>query len=180
MNRRLAITSVAGFLVATWIAPTAARAQTRLVVTGVHVGSGLSMGTGPGADGTDANVTMRRTPAFIEAEARTWIDATPDPVIGAALRVEVDGRASVALVPRAGLKRSLGASELRLFVGAPFFFAPFSLLGGEVGAALAIPLGDRFALSASFRVDVFFWGSDLPSDTAIVDLDLAVGIEVRL
>lgn len=180
MSRRPALAAAALLVGVACLAPGRGSAQARLVVTGLHVGSGLSMGTGAGGDGTDANVTLRRTPIFIEAEARTWIDATPDPVLGAALRVEVDGRASVAVVPRAALMRPLGAGELRLFVGVPFFFAPFSMLGGEAGAALAIPLGERFALSTSFRVDVFFWGSDLPSDTAIVDLDLAVGLEVRL
>ena len=156
-----------------------AEAQRRLVVTGLHVGSGLSMGTGPAGENA-GSVTLRRTPIFLEAEAHTWIDAAPDPVLGAARRLEVDGRVSVAVVPRAGLVRPLGPARLRLFAGAPFFFAPFSMLGAEVGAALAIPLGDRFALSAGLRLDVFFWGSDLPSDTALVDLDLAVGLEVRL
>ncbi len=179
MRRRgaLLVTAVLGAIA---LVPRLGRAQTRRMVTGLHVGSGLSMGTGPSGERTNANLTLRRTPIFLEAEARTWVDAAPDPVLGAALRVEVDGRVSVGIVPRAALMRHLGASEVRLFVGVPFFFAPFSLLGAEAGAALAIPLGERFALGTSIRLDVFFWGSDLPSNTAVVDLDLSVGLEVRL
>ncbi|MEM9070783.1 MAG: hypothetical protein AAGE52_19905 [Myxococcota bacterium] len=165
-------------VLATLLASVTAEAQSRRTVAGLRIGSGLSLGTSN--QGEDASLTQRRTPIYLEADVRTWIDATPDPVVGAALRVEVDGRVSAAIVPRAQLMRQVGSLEVRAMVGAPFFFAPFSLLGGEAGFELSIPLGGGWAIATGLRVDVFFWGSDLPSGTAIVAIDAVAGMELRL
>lgn len=153
-----------------------AAAQRDLSV-GLFAGSGLSLGTGGGAE--RAEVAMRRSPTFIDLEVGAWNPERPDPVLGAALRLEVDGRAAVGLVPRAGFRRSRGSVELRAAFGLPVFVAPFSLLGAEVAAGVGVPVGGGFAFVSELLVGGYFWGSDLPRGGALVKLDLRLGLEFR-
>jgi len=147
-------------------------AQRRAFAVSLSGGSGLTFGTGGSQD-----VVMQRTPIFLDAAVRAWTDEAPNPVIGGALRVEVDGRASVGIVPRVEWDQRLGSLELRPFAGVPFFFAPFSLLGIELGVGAAFPLGDSLRLVANFMVDAYVWGSDLPADSAVIMLNGTIGIE---
>ena len=157
-----------------------AEAQQRMTTVSAQAGSGLSMGTGGATVGGQSMVTMRRTPVFLEVEARTYSTSNPDPVIGAALRVELDGRASIAVVPRVQLLRCTGRIEFRAFLGAPFFFAPFSMLGAEGGGGITIPFGKHFSLGVTAMIDAFFWGSDLPDDTVLIGINGMAGVEMRL
>jgi len=157
-----------------------ADAQRRMTTVSANAGSGLSIGTGATSVAGQSMVSLRRTPVFIEVEGRTWSTSNPDPVIGAALRVEVDGRASLAVVPRVTLQRCASKIEFRVFFGAPFFFAPFSMLGAELGGGISIPLGKHFSLGVNAMVDAFFWGSDLPDDTVVIGINGMAGVEMRL
>lgn len=149
-----------------------ASAQRREFAVSLSAGSGLTLGTGGGQ-----GVVVERTPIFLDAAVRAWTDEAPNPVIGGALRFEVDGRASLGIVPRIEWAQRLGALELRPFAGVPFFFAPFSLLGVEAGLGVRMRLGDSLGLVANFLVDAYVWGSDLPADSALVMLNGTVGIE---
>ncbi len=152
-----------------------ASAQTRYMTADARTGSGVSLGTGQGGA-----VTARRTPLFVDAGIRTWTDETPDPIYGASLRLELDGRVGVGVVPHVELSRSIGPFEIRPRIGAPLFFAPYSLLGLELGATLAIPLVHRFALTAGVFAAAFFWGSDLPGNSALTMINATVGAELAL
>ncbi len=145
----------------------------------MHGGAGLAIGTGA-AIGGESRSTLRRTPIFLDIDVRTRSSAE-ELIYGAALRVEVEGRTSVAVVPRVQLSRNLGNAPTRVFIGVPFFFAPFSMLGAELGGAISIPLGKSdVSLVPSILVDVWFWGSDLPDDTVVVGLNATLGLELEL
>ncbi|NOY92529.1 MAG: hypothetical protein GXP55_15150 [Deltaproteobacteria bacterium] len=171
MKRRVLCLSLFACALVLCVAPPA-QAQRRAFAVGLNVGSGLTLGTGGSQD-----TVMERTPIFLDAVLRSWSDEAPNPVFGAALRLEVDGRVSVGIVPRIEWDQRLGSLELRPFAGVPFIFAPFSLLGLEVGVSAAIPLGDSLNLVASFMADAYVWGSDLPGDSAVVMLNGTIGIE---
>ncbi|MCB9623971.1 MAG: hypothetical protein H6721_10225 [Sandaracinus sp.] len=149
----------------------------RAMAVSVGVGSGTSLGTGESGD--RAAVALRRSPTFLDLELATWNPERPDPVLGAALRVEIDGRVAVGVVPRASIRRPRGGVELRAAFGLPIFVAPFSLVGAEVASGLGIPLGGGFSLVADVLVGAYFWGSDLPDDATLVKLDLRIGLELR-
>ena len=167
-------------VVSVLLAASAVDAQQRVTTFSAHAGSGLSLGTSNSSVGGQSMVTLRRTPVFIEIEGRTYDTGRPDPMIGAALRVEVDGRASVAIVPRVQLQRAAGKVSFRVFLGAPFFFAPFSMLGAELGGGISIPFGKYVSLGVHAMVDAFFWGSDLPDDTVVIGINGMAGLEMRL
>ena len=175
MQPRLALAMSVGLVVLA-SAPMA-EAQTRNISVSLLAGSGLSFGTGGGQS------VLRHSPAHLDLAFRTWVSEGKhirNPIVGAALRIEVQGRASVGIVPRAELMQSLGSVQIRPFVGVPFFFAPFSLLGAEVGAALTFQLHGQTNVLITIVADAYFWGSDLPDGQAIVSLNAGVGFELGM
>ena len=162
-------------LAATLLVASSASAQERNITVSLSVGSGLSFAGGSG------QTTVANSPLHLDLAFRTWVSESGhdrDPIVGAALRVEVQGRASLGIVPRAELAREFGKLQLRPFVGLPVFFAPFSLLGAEVGAALTFRLHGHTRMLMTVVADAYFWGSDLPDGTAIVSLNAAFGFEL--
>ncbi|MEM7607029.1 MAG: hypothetical protein AAF411_16870 [Myxococcota bacterium] len=150
-------------------------AQERHFTVSGSLGSGLSFG------GAGGETRMRRAPLFLDAEFRSWVSESGnvrDPVVGLALRMEVEGRASVAFVPRVGLMRKLGRMEFRPFLGAVAFVAPFSLVGAELGAEMALTVHGRSRLIVTALADAYVWGSDLPDGSALVTVAATVGFEV--
>ncbi len=101
------------------------------------------------------------------------------PWFGLSMRAELEGRASAAVVPSVQLERPLGPLHLRPHAALPFFFAPFSLLGGELGLDASYPLSAGAAVTLGLRFDAFFWGSDLPEGSALVMLDAMLALEMR-
>lgn len=174
MQSRVALAFVVGLAL---FCASPAEAQTRNISVSLLAGSGLSFGTGSGQS------VLRHSPTHLDLAFRTWVSEGKhlrNPIVGAALRIEVQGRASVGIVPRAELLQSLGSVEIRPFIGVPFFFAPFSLLGAEVGAALAFQLHGQTNVLLTVVVDAYFWGSDLPDGQAIVSLNAGIGFELGM
>lgn len=157
------------------LAAAPAEAQTRITTASLSGGSGVSLGTGQGGE-----TVLQRTPAFLDAFVRTYSDEQPSPVLGGGLRIELDGRVSAAGVFRAELPARLGPIEVRPFAGVPFFVAPFTMLGVELGIGIAWPFSDHLSLVGAFIADAYVWGSDLPDDSVVVMLNAALGLEVRL
>lgn len=176
--RRLSLVLGLGLMAAAFVAPpSAAEAQTRNISVSLLAGSGLSFGTGGGQS------VLRHSPTHLDLAFRTWVSEGKhlrNPIVGAVLRIEVEGRASIGIVPRAELIGDLGGIEIRPFIGVPFFFAPFSLLGAEVGAALTFQLHGRTNVLITIVADAYFWGSDLPDGQAIVSLNAGVGFELGM
>lgn len=174
MRLVLLVAAAIGALV-TWGVGNTVSAQ-REIAASVFVGSGVSVGTG--GNGERARTATRRSPTFLDLELGTWNPERPDPVLGAALRLELDGRVAIGIVPRAGVRRRRGALELRAGFGLPIFVAPFSLVGAEVATGLGIALGGGFAFVSDVVIGGYFWGSDLPSNAALVKVDLRIGLEL--
>lgn len=161
-------------VVALLLAGAPAAAQTR------ETGLGLAAGTGVELGGGSAETVALRTPFFLDLAGRTWTDEEPDLAWGGSLRVEVEGRASVAIVPRAELPRRIGPIRLRPGAGVPIFFAPFTMLGVEVGVTAALDLGHGLAATAALTADAFFAGSDVPEGAAVLMFNGALGVELEL
>lgn len=157
----------------TW--STSASAQVPFLSTGLQVGSGITWGNGQ-ADST----VSRRSPLFVDASLRTWSDESPTLYWGGSLRMEIEGRTSIAVVPRVELAKKLGSLTLIPGVGAALYFAPFSMVGVEVGTAIQLPLSDTFSLGGHVFLDGFFFGSDVPDDSAVIMLNLMFGAVLAL
>ena len=153
-----------------------AEAQHRIFRAGLQAGGGVSFGQGGNAD-----LVMRPTPTFLDLEVRTWSSEEPTLALGGVLRLEVgQGRVAGAMVPRASYRRLVGTRELRVFAGLPYFFAPYTMLGAELGAGGRIELGPGFGLVFAAMTSLFFVGSDVPSDGAIVMVNATVGVELGM
>lgn len=160
-------------LVASFV-PLVAHAQTRGLGVQLASGSGLTIGSG------DGNVVTLRSPLFLDAAVRTWSDEEPRFSWGGSLRLEIEGRASVAVVPRAEAVRKLGPIEIRPSAGLPVFFAPFTMAGFEGAVTAWLPLGRRAGVFATVFVDAFFLGDDVPDGAAVLMLNGAIGAELDL
>ncbi len=148
-----------------------ALAQTRESEIGLSAGSGLSLG-GTGS----ADVASHRTPLFLDLSARTSVDEAPTLAWGGSLRLELEGRTSVGIVPRFEVERGLGPIALRPQFGIPFFFAPFTLLGVEAGLCARFPKSGALAVHGSLLVDAYPFGSDVPKGSALTMVNLLFGV----
>ncbi|MEM6960122.1 MAG: hypothetical protein AAF550_00090 [Myxococcota bacterium] len=138
-------------------------------------GSGISMASG------QEDVVTRRTPIFLDAGVRTFVDTRPELAYAGAVRVEVDGRASVGVVARVEYSVPLTRTlTFRPQGGLNLFLAPFSMFGPELGFALRLALDPKAALVARGLIDGYLWGSDVPDDTALVMINGTLGLELLL
>ena len=135
-------------------------------------GTGLSLASAGGS--TNSN----RSPVFLDVEAGfthpsiPWLEFTP------ALLLEAEGRVGFGIEPK--LRAFLPVRKLSVFgvVGLPVFVAPYSLLGARAGVGLAVHVHRHFAVTAEASAAVFFWGTDLMSDSILAKLDLAAGVRI--
>lgn len=164
----------AALLVVLFFAAAPAQAQTRGTGLGIAAGTGVELGGG------SAKTVTARSPFFLDLAARTWSSEQPDMMWGGSVRVEVEGRASVAIVPRAELLRRIGPLSVRPGAGVPFFFAPFTMLGVETGVTVVLDLGHGFGALATVTAAAFFLGSDVPKDSAVLMFNGVLGAELTL
>jgi len=155
------------------IAPTPALADRRFAAD-LRVGSGASVGGG------DGQATLRRTPIYVEAGATSWLDDQQNVLVGGSVRVEVEDRASIGGVLRAGLRADLGPLEIRPFAGLAAILMPYTLIGPEVGVFLAIELAGPLSLLVQLAVDAWLFGSDLPPSTVLFMGNGGLGVEIAL
>lgn len=155
------------------LVPSGASAQRRFAID-VRAGSGLSIGGG------DGQATMRHTPAYVEAGLHSWLEEQGGVVLGGALRIELEGRASVGGVVRAGLRWSEGMLELRPSIGLAAILAPYTLVGPEAGVMMLLRIAPPVSIVVQVAVDGWLFGSDLVPGTALVMVNGAGGVEVSL
>lgn len=136
-------------------------------------GSGLSIGGG------DGQASMRHTPTYVEAGLHSWTDDEAV-VLGGSLRVEVEGRASIGGVVRAGFRWESGMLELRPAIGLAAILAPYTLVGPEAGLMVLVRIAPPLALVLQLAVDGWVFGSDLAPGTALVMVNGAGGVEITL
>lgn len=168
---RLAFVMLLG-LGALAVAPSA-HAQEQVIATYLSAGSGLTIG----ADGGSS--VLLRSPVFLDIGARTWASDQSELVYGGSLRLEVDGRVGVGVVPKVEYARTLGPIGISVGGGLPIFLAPYTLFGVEAFLTGRFMIGDVFGVFGSFLVDAYLFGSDLPRGTAIVMLNGVLGVELR-
>ena len=154
--------------------PAGAQAQRQVVAPEFSLGGGLSLGN------TEVGSVMRASPVFLEGVVNLWNTEQPDLVYGLGARVELGGRVSAAALLRAAIHRELGPVSLRPSVGIPVFVAPFSLLGIEGATAARYEFMEDIWAVGRVMVDAFFFGSDLPEDGAVVMVNFAAGVEIKL
>ena len=171
----LTMLALIGLALASLAPPTTTHAQTPFLSTQLDVGSGMSWGNGP-ADQT----VSRRTPLFVDVSLRTWSDESPSLLWGGSLRMEIEGRASIAAVPRVEIAKKLGGLTVVPGIGVPFFFAPFSMLGVEVSTLVLLPLSEAFSINAGAMFDGYFFGSDVPKSSAVIMFNLMLGATLAL
>ena len=135
-------------------------------------GSGLSIATG------QRGGVMQRTPILIDLAYRFWNSEDPRVVWGGSARVEVEGRASFAVVPRVEYTATLGALTLRPGLAAPLFIAPFTLIGVEGSVTARVALADNLGLLGVSMVTAYLRGSDLPDDSVLLMFNGMLGVDL--
>jgi hypothetical protein len=136
--------------------------------------SGLTIGAGGG------NSYMTHTPAYVDVAWRTWSWTTPHLVTGFSLRSELDGRASVGIVPRFEFSRTVGRLTLRPGLAAVIYFAPYTFIGTEASMSFFVRVSPLVSVVASISIDGFFLGSDLPDRSAVVAVNGGLGVAFQL
>jgi hypothetical protein len=153
--------------------PTTASAQRQFAMD-ARAGSGLSIGGG------DGQATLRHTPTYVEAGVHSWMEEEASVVLGGALRVEVEDRASIGGVVRAGLRWTSGILELRPSIALAAILAPYTLVGPEAGVMTLLSIAPPLSLVLQIVVDGWLFGSDLAPGTVLVMVNGAVGVEIAL
>lgn len=173
MIARTALLCLLGLVLWGGFDPDTASAQRRFAVYG-ESGTGLSIA------GTSGQALLRRTPTYVEAGLISWLAHDDGMWVGGALRAELEDRASIGGVVRAGFFFRADFFELRPAMGLVVFFAPYTLVGAELGFVAALALGDTVAITTRVLVDGFFTGSDLIPGSILLMTNLALGLEIRI
>jgi hypothetical protein len=99
-------------------------------------------------------------------------------LIGAALRMELEGAKAVAAIFRFQLRHPFGPLELRPGIGVPFYFAPRTMLGPEAGLWGRLALSNDLALLLAFSAAAFVMGDDVPKGSTVLMLQIFLGVEL--
>jgi hypothetical protein len=137
-------------------------------------GSGLSIA------GAGGRLATARSPFALVAEVGfthpqlAWLEFSP------ALLLELEGRVGVGVAPkiRAHVPERSRRWDAWGIAAVPAFFAPYSLLGVQVGAGVGFVAHSRLQLVAEAVASAYVWGSDRMDDAALGKLDLLLGVRV--
>ena len=151
--------------------PTTASAQRRFAVQAA-VGSGGTIGGGA----TEA-VASQRSPTFFDLGVSSWLVDDPVWWLGGSIRGELETVVSIGATIRVGLAVDVAPVAIRPYLGAAVFFAPFELVGPELGVDLTVTVVERFAVFMRLYADAFFAGSDVPQNAAVLMFNGALGVE---
>lgn len=152
-----------------------AMAQERIIDPFLWGGSGMSFGAG-----ASVGAARARSPLFVEAGVRTWNSEGTEPIWGGSIRMEIEGRASVALVPRIELEKDFGFLQIRGAAALPMFVAPFTMFGPELGLITGVKIATGFHVLVSLMADAFFLGSDVPDKSVVLMFNGALGVSLEL
>lgn len=172
MTERLLPWTTGALLALVLTTPSVALAERHFAID-ARAGSGLSIGGG------DGQASMRHTPAYVEAGVHSWTD-DESVVLGGSLRVEVEGRASIGGVVRAGFRWTADVLELRPTIGLAAILAPYTLVGPEASLMVLVRIAASLSLVMQLAVDGWVFGSDLAPGTALVMVNGAGGVEITL
>ena len=164
-----------GALVVVWVAGAGrASAQTQTANLAMGLGGGFARGAGYGL------LEGKRSPIFMEAAVRTYLDEEPAVVVGGALRFELEQAIGLAIVPRAELRRQGSVLELRPGIGVPIFVSPKIMIGPEV--SLSARMGPRRGVGVFGMASLagFFLGGDVPHGSTVMMMNLQLGVDFQL
>jgi type VI secretion system VasD/TssJ family lipoprotein len=149
---------------------------------GLHIGTGLTINSQFNENSGLSAPVRERSRTFTDITFRYWKGALPQISFGGALRLELEDRRSIGLVPRAEYDMQVGdVYRFRPLVGVPIFVFPFTLIGLELGMAHEFVLGGGpVSLTASMLMDTFVYGSELPEDSLLFMFNATLGLEVEL
>lgn len=147
-----------------------ARAQEYLLGGSGGVASGIE-----GGGGGYGLMQRARTRLRIGVDARN--NESPEDGIGAGLLLEIEPHTTVGADAR--YFRYLGPHFV-VDIGLIGYLFPASILGATAGLEYRHPLGPKVSLAVGPEVNVFVFGSDLPSGTIIWQGLLQAGLHVDL
>lgn len=149
-----------------------AAAQTAMIEGAASVGTGASLGTGNG------ETVVLLSPVYIDADVIFYNSEFPKVEYVIGLQAELTGRVSAGIVPQ--LRLTTGPKKIMVYglVGVPFVFAPFVMLGVEVGGGLLWRIFPRVGVFAEAVADLFFIGNDLQDDGMLTQIDANLGIRI--
>jgi hypothetical protein len=156
------------------VCPRAVCAQTQTMNLAAGLGGGFERGTGYGL------LEGRRSPIFVEAAVRTYLDEEPAFVMGGSLRFELERAIGLAIVPRAELRSPGSFVELRPGIGLPIFVSPRIMIGPEI--SMSARLGPRRGIGVFMMGTLagFFVGGDVPDDSTVVMMNVQIGMDLQL
>jgi hypothetical protein len=152
-------------------APEAA-AQTAVIEGAASLGSGVSLGTGNG------ETVVLLSPLYIDADVIFYNSEFPKVEYVIGLQAELTGRVSAGIVPQ--MRLTTGPKKIMVYglAGIPFVFAPFVMLGVEVGGGLLWRVFPRVGVFIEVVADLFFIGNDLQDDGMLTQIDANLGIRI--
>jgi hypothetical protein len=156
---------------ATLAATTPAPAQEAAFGAFADVATGLEGGGRGHASG------VRRARTLVRAGGEAWVNESPNNRVAASLLLELEPHTAAG----ADLRYVRLLSErFTLTLGGVAILTPHTLVGATAGAEYRLPLRPTVALTASPTIQVFFLGTDLPTDTVLWQGLLHVGVHVDL
>lgn len=141
---------------------------------GLVGGTALERSSGPGG------IALRESPRFLDFTAQRYAKEPDGPIWAASLRAEATGKGGIGIVPRAGLRKALGALELRPFIGLTMMLTPKTLYGPELSLEMHLGLGETLALKAIGFFTAYLYGSNLPESTTLLQTGGCFGLSVIL
>ncbi len=147
-------------------------AQTAMIEGAASLGSGASLGTGNGT------AVVLPSPLYLDVDVIFYNSELPKVEYVIGLQAELTGRVSAGVVPQ--LRLTSGKKPVMVYglIGIPLVFAPFVMLGAEVGGGLLWRIFPRVGAFAEVVTDLFFIGNDLQKDGMLTQLDADIGIRI--
>ena len=155
-----------------FFAPAEGNAQTAVIEGAASLGSGASLGTGNG------ETVVLMSPLYLDADIIFYNSEFPKMEYVIGLQAELTGRVSAGVVPQ--LRLTTGPRNIMVYglAGVPFVFAPFVMLGVEVGGGVLWRVFPRVGAFAEIVSDLFFIGNDLQDDGMLTQIDANIGIRI--
>jgi hypothetical protein len=171
-TKNIAVILLATACISLLVVPSSAMAQRAVIEGAASLGSGASLGTGSG------HTVVMMSPLYLDADIIYYNDEFPKMEYVIGLQAELQGRVSAGIIPQ--IRLTAGPKKWMVYglAGIPLVFAPFVILGAEVGGGLLWRGFKRVGFFGEFVVDLFFIGNDLQDEGMLTQLDLNLGIRI--
>ncbi len=165
------LAAAATLVALTLLGAASARAQEAHGKGGIDILAGLEGG------GTGYAKGVRRSRTALRFAGEAWVDEDPTHQLAVGALVELEPVASFGADVRYQLRPS---DTIVLGAGATAVIAPKYMLGATFGFGYRLRVSETVELNFSPSANVYFWGSDLPTNTVLWQAMLGVGARVDL